>query len=69
MASNYQCIDSVTHTGYYTLVNLLKLPEATNILEIACGTSRMLPYALTLKQNQCPYLATDITWQMVQLSK
>jgi ubiquinone/menaquinone biosynthesis C-methylase UbiE len=60
-AAAYQGMDSCMQTGFYTLVNMLKLNEAKNILEVACGTGRLLPYALSLKQQSCHYYATDIS--------
>lgn len=34
--------------------------KASNILEVACGTGKVLPYAMYLKNDKAKYLATDI---------
>lgn len=36
-------------TFYYSLLTLMNLQQAKNILEVACGTGRLLPVAVGLK--------------------
>ena len=56
-------------TFFYTLINILKIEETNNVLEIACGTGRLLPLVLVNKPSQCKYLATDISGIMVQATE
>ena len=60
-ANTYQMHDSAMQTFFYTIVHMINLPSAQHVLEVACGTGRILPIAMTLKQNQCTYLASDIS--------
>lgn len=64
-AVSYKNVDSCMQTGFYTLANMLQLSTASSILEVACGTGRLLPYALQLKPSDCAYLATDISQAMI----
>jgi ubiquinone/menaquinone biosynthesis C-methylase UbiE len=65
----YKLQDSTMQTFYYTLINMLALPTANSILEIACGTAKLLPLALSLKPNHCHYTATDLSPMMIELAK
>ena len=47
---------------------MLELDKAKHILEIACGTCRLLPLAINLRSQEATYLATDLTQAMVDLS-
>ena len=47
---------------------MLELDKAKHILEVACGTGRMLPHAMTLKPKSTTYLATDLTQAMVDIA-
>ena len=49
MAKNYTSIEAAPQTFFYTLCNMLKLNEAKNVLEIACGTGKLIPMVLDLK--------------------
>jgi len=49
-ANGYNQIDSSMQTFYYTLINMLNINSAKHILEIGCGTGKLLPYALSVKQ-------------------
>lgn len=60
MSSIYQNFDESMLTFYYTLINKLDLNNSKHILEIACGTGKMLPEALHLKPKTTTYLATDL---------
>lgn len=68
MAGIYQKFDSTMQTFFYTLINMLQLEHAHHILEVACGTGRLLPLALTLKPIETTYLATDLCTNMIQLA-
>jgi cyclopropane fatty-acyl-phospholipid synthase-like methyltransferase len=57
----YQVTDSAPQTFYYTLSNMLKLNEAKNILEIACGCGLLIPQTLDLKKQDAFYYATDLS--------
>ena len=48
---------------------MLELPTSKHILEVACGTGKMLPQAIALKPDETTYLATDISLTMVEMSK
>lgn len=65
MSDVYVKLDSSPQTFYYTLVNVMKLHEAKNILEVGCGKCLFLPYALQLKPQETPYLASDLTPKMI----
>lgn len=54
---------------YYTLVNMLKIDGAKHVLEIACGIGKLIPYAISLKNQECTYLASDLSENMVHLAK
>jgi ubiquinone/menaquinone biosynthesis C-methylase UbiE len=45
------------------------LRKASNILEVACGTGKLLPYALEVKNPNAHYLASDLSPNMVHLAK
>lgn len=68
MAGIYQKFDSTMQTFFYTLINMLGLDQAHHILEVACGTGKLLPLALNLKPIEATYLATDLCTNMIQLS-
>lgn len=40
---------------------MLQLHSAKHILEVGCGTGRLIPYALTLKPDETTYYASDIS--------
>ena len=68
-AAAYSHQDSCMQTFYYTLVHMLDLPQAKHILEVACGTGKLLPLAVQLKGEATTYLATDLSQNMVDLAK
>lgn len=47
----------------------MELEKATNILEVACGTGKLLPFALDRKRIETKYVASDLAPNMVQLAK
>ena len=57
--------DSAMQTFYYTLIHMIELPKAQHILEVACGTGRLLPLAMHLKPLNCTYLASDLSESMI----
>lgn len=61
----YSKTDSCMQTFYYTLIHMLDLPKAKHILEVACGTGRLLSLATGLKPKETTYLATDLTQAMI----
>ena len=65
----YNTFDSGPQTFYYTLNTMLKMHEAENILEVACGTGKLLPLMLQNKEPSAHYLASDIAPNMVELAK
>ena len=65
---SYSTFDSFTQTFYYTLIHMLDLDKAKHILEVACGTCRLLPMAVSLKAPETTYLATDLTQSMVDVA-
>lgn len=40
---------------------MLKLHSAQKIIEIACGTGKLIPMAIDLKNPNAEYYATDIS--------
>ena len=68
-AEHYAKEDSCMQTFFYTLINMLHLSNAKSVLEIACGSGRLLPLVLTTKPKECYYRATDIAEHMVQLTQ
>lgn len=48
---------------------MLKLEEAKNILEIACGSGKLIPHVLDLKPEETFYYATDISQEMIDFAK
>lgn len=69
MSSIYITFDSAPQTFFYTLSNMLKLDEAKNVLEIACGAGKLIPSVLDLKAPQTFYYATDISEEMINFAK
>lgn len=69
IAPSYSNIDSCQQTAFYSLVNLIKIQSATNILEVACGNGKLLPYALNLKPEDCNYYAIDIAPNMISYTE
>ena len=53
-------------TFYYTLINFLNLSSSKHILEIACGTGKLLPLAMRLKNENTTYLGTDLAENMIK---
>jgi len=47
---------------------MLKITEAQHILEVGCGTGKMLPYTLANKPLETTYLATDLCESMLELT-
>ena len=48
---------------------MLNLGKASNILEVACGTGKLLPFALDQKSTEASYLASDLAPNMVDLAR
>lgn len=48
---------------------MLEPRDAKNILEVACGTGKLLPIAINIKNPNANYLATDLSPQMVEMTK
>lgn len=69
IAPSYNTFDPTFQTFYYTLVNLLKIPEAKHIYEVGCGTGKLIPYTLSLKPSGATYLATDVSEKMVEFAR
>ena len=65
-SKTYKVSDATMQTFYYSLVNMLDLGKANNILEVACGTGKLVPYALSLKPKTATYLATDLCPSMIE---
>jgi trans-aconitate methyltransferase len=66
---SYSTFDSFTQTFYYTLIHMLELDKAKHVLEVACGTCRLLPLTVSLKAPETTYLATDLTQSMVDMAQ
>ena len=48
---------------------MIDLHKAKHILEVACGTGKIIPIAMTLKQDNCTYLASDLSSSMIELCR
>lgn len=48
---------------------MLEVWDAKNILEVACGTGKLLPIAVNMKDPDANYLATDLSPNMINLTK
>jgi SAM-dependent methyltransferase len=48
---------------------MLQLDSAQHILEVACGTGKLLPMAVDLKAEEATFLATDLSKVMLQTCK
>lgn len=55
-------------TFLLSLTNLMKLQEASNILEIGVGAGGHLSYMLNNKSSTASYYAIDISTTMIELS-
>ena len=44
---------------------MLEVWDAQNILEVACGTGKLLPIAVNMKNKNANYLATDLSPKMI----
>lgn len=62
---DYNVFDLAPQTFYYSLSSLMQLHKANNILEVACGTGKLLSFAMDRKKQDCAYLASDIATNMV----
>lgn len=69
IAPVYTTFDATMQTFYYTLASMMKIPEANHIFEVGCGIGKMIPYTLSLKREDCTYLATDLSEKMVEMSR
>jgi ubiquinone/menaquinone biosynthesis C-methylase UbiE len=67
-ATTYQMHDSAMQTFYYTLIHMIDLPKAQHILEVACGTGRLLPLSMNLKPLASTYTALDLSSVMIDLA-
>ena len=47
----------------------MELHKAENILEVACGTGKLLQLGLQFKRPECSYLASDLASNMVKLAQ
>lgn len=36
---------------------------------MACGIGKLIPHTATLKSNECTYLATDLSENMIEMAK
>lgn len=48
---DYNTFDHCPLTFYYSLLYMTQIWKARNILEVACGTGKMIPTALNMKQK------------------
>jgi ubiquinone/menaquinone biosynthesis C-methylase UbiE len=48
-------------TFYYSFISLMNLKNAKNILEVACGSGKLLPLAIMLKNQNTKYHAVDLS--------
>lgn len=69
IAPVYTTFDATMQTFYYTLISMMKIPEAKHIYEVGCGIGKMIPYTVSLKPHGCTYLATDLSEKMVEMAR
>lgn len=48
-SDGYSKLDMGPQTFYYSLLSLMNIQNAKNVLEVACGTGRLLPVTTMLK--------------------
>lgn len=65
----FNLMDSTSTTFYYTLIHMLSLPQAKHILEVGCGSGKLLHQAAFLKPQESTYLATDLSPVMLDLCR
>lgn len=61
----YSDMDSCAQTFFFTLLHQLRIKQARNVLEVACGAGLLLPFVVDLKKPECQYVATDLSSVMV----
>ena len=69
MGSIYARLDACQHVFYYSLVHILQPPKAKHILDVGCGSGRLISLALNLKSIECTYTAVDLSSAMLQLAE
>ena len=69
MSFSYNQVDFPQQIPYFTLLYMSELWKAENILEVACGTAKMIPIALRMKKKDSLYTATDISPSMIKLAE
>lgn len=57
ISSVYQYVDSCLQSFFYTLINMLELDKSSHILEVACGTGKLLPLVMSLKSKETTILS------------
>lgn len=67
-SQGYSTFDYGPLTFYYTLMFMCEPWKAHNILEVACGTGKLIPYAMQIKRPDTKYLAVDLAPEMVELA-
>lgn len=65
MTAIYPTFDSAPQGFYFSIVNLLEITKAKNILEVGCGRCLLVPYTLELKNPDATYFATDLSPKMI----
>ena len=48
---------------------MMEMHKAENILEVACGTGKIIPFLLGIKAPSTSYLASDLSPNMIDLAK
>lgn len=69
LSTIYSEFDCTPQSFYFSIVNILEIPKAKNILEIGCGRCLLVPYCLQLKNPETTYMATDLSPKMVELAE
>ena len=68
-SQGYNKFDYGPQTLYYSLLYMSEPWKARSILQVACGTGKLLPFAINVKKPDAKYLAVDLSSEMVELSK
>ena len=65
----YNKFDYSPQTFFFSFLYMTHIWKAQNILEVACGSGKLLPLAMQLKDKDASYLATDLSPKMIELTE
>ena len=68
-SQGYNTFDYAPQSLYYSLLYMSEPWKANSILEVACGTGKLLPFAMKIKKPEAKYVAVDLASEMIDLAK